>query len=59
MFGYFQVLRPVLKFKTHIVMNTNEFHQEMEPAKKNSGVLPFFLIIGGFVVLLVLIKLFM
>jgi hypothetical protein len=39
-------------------MNTNEYHKEMEPAKKSSGVLPFFLIIGGFVALLVLIKLF-
>jgi hypothetical protein len=40
-------------------MNTNEYHQDMEPNKKNTGLLPFFLIIGGFVVLLVLIKLFL
>jgi hypothetical protein len=37
-------------------MTTNEYHQDMEPGKKNNGALPFFLIIGGFVALLVLIK---
>ena len=39
-------------------MNTNEYPQDEETGKKNTGVLPFFLIIGGFVALLVLIRLF-
>ncbi|MDO9256652.1 MAG: hypothetical protein Q7U54_14130 [Bacteroidales bacterium] len=39
-------------------MNTNEYHQDTEPGKKNTGALPFFLIIIGFVAILVLIKLF-
>jgi len=40
------------------IMNTNEYHQDIEPGKKNTGVWPFFLIIGGFIAILVLIKLF-
>jgi len=40
-------------------MNTNEYDQNIEPGKKNSGALPFFLIIGGIIVLLVLIKMLM
>jgi len=39
--------------------NENEYDQNIEPGKKNSGAMPFFLIIGGIVVLLVLIKLLM
>ncbi len=39
-------------------MNTNENPENNDQVKKNSGVLPFFIIIGGFVALLILIKLF-
>jgi len=39
-------------------MTTNEYHRDMVPGKKNNGSLPFFLIIGGFIALLVLLKLF-
>lgn len=38
-------------------MKTNEYHPDEEQSKKSSGVLPFFLIIGGFIAILVLIKL--
>jgi len=40
-------------------MKTNEYQQDSEPEKQKSSVWPFFLIIGGFVALLVLIKLLM
>jgi hypothetical protein len=60
MFGYFQFVSPDQNFKQiYTIMNTSEYHQDMEPGKKSTGVLPFFLIIGGFVAILVLIKLFL
>lgn len=39
-------------------MNTNEYDSNTDQGKKNSGILPFILILGGFIAILVLIKLF-
>ena len=40
-------------------MKTNENIQDSEPVKEKSNVWPFFIIIAGFIAILVLIKLLM